>query len=213
MPSPEFMLPLYLDLIAVMVMAYSGAVAGLRRRYDIVGVAALALVTSLGGALIRDGFFLQQGLSPILTDYRYLLAVGLGVLAVIPTYSLANRLQTPMLLFDAVGLALYTVVGAQKAILAGVPIPGAVLIGVSNGVGGSILRDVLTRHEPLLFKPGQYYAATSFIGALVYTALAQLQVPRPIPSISGVALILTLRVAAIYFDLRTTPIAPLTPKP
>lgn len=209
--SQEFILPTVLDLAAITVFALSGAAAAARRGYDIIGVGALALVTSLGGALIRDGLFLQQGLSPILTDSRYLLAVGLGALSVVPFYKLICRLQSPLLLFDALGLALYTVVGAQKALLADVPLPGAVLIGVTNGVGGSILRDVITREEPLLFKPGQYYAATAFVGAIIFAALHELEITRPVPSLTGVALILVLRLAAIWFDLRTAPFAPPPP--
>lgn len=208
MSQPQaFIIPTVLDIAAIMVFAFSGAAAGARRGYDIIGVAALALVTSLGGALMRDGLFLQQGLSPILTDPSYLLAVGAGTLAVVPFYQLICRLQTPLLLFDALGLALYTVVGAQKALLAEIPLPGAVLIGVTNGVGGSILRDIITREEPLLFKPGQYYAATAFVGAMLFVALNELGITRPVPSLTAVGAIFLLRLAAIRFNLRTSRLA------
>jgi uncharacterized membrane protein YeiH len=98
------------------------------------------------------------------------------------------------------------VVGAQKAMSAGIAIPGVILIGVVNGVGGGILRDVLTGQEPLLFRAGQYYAAASIVGAAVFVALHELDQPARIPALSGITVAFALRMAAVKFNWRTTPL-------
>lgn len=207
----EFMVPIPLNLAATAVFALSGAAAGVRRGYDYIGVAALALVTALGGALIRDGLFIQAGPSPLITDQRYLLAVALGALCVVPFYRLICRLSTPLLTIDALGLATFTVVGAQKALLADIAVPGAILIGVVNGVGGSILRDVLTRQEPLLFKPGQYYAGASFAGAVVFCILYEIEAPAFWPAACAILTTFALRMLAVRYNWRTSPLG--TPEP
>ena len=80
-----FQLPVWFDLGATFAFALTGALAAIKRGYDVVGLLSLAIVTSLGGGLIRDGIFLQQGVTPLLTDPRYLYAIGaaalLGLLA------------------------------------------------------------------------------------------------------------------------------------
>jgi uncharacterized membrane protein YeiH len=211
MVTGDFALPTPLDLTATAVFALSGAAAAVRRGYDYIGVAALALVTALGGALIRDGLFIQAGPSPVVLDPRYLMAVGVGALAVIPFYRLICRLSTPLLTIDALGLAAYTVVGAQKAMAAEIAIPGVILVGVVNGVGGSILRDVLTRQEVLLFKPGQYYAGASLAGAATFCLLYSLEVPGPVAPLLAIAVCFGLRMAAVRFNWQTSPLHPAVP--
>lgn len=200
----DFMVPTPLDLMATAVFALSGAAAAVRRGYDIIGVIALALVTATGGGLIRDAMFIQSGPPAVISDARYLMAVAIGALAVVPFYGLICRLATPLLTIDALGMATYTVVGAQKALDAGIPVPGAILVGVANGVGGSIIRDVLTRQEPLLFKPGQFYAGASLLGAATFCALRYTDVAWPTPPLAAISVGFGVRMAAVRFNWRTT---------
>jgi len=74
---------------------------------------------------------------------------------------------------DAVGLGTYSVVGVAKALAAGLSVPAAVLVGVINACGGGLLRDVITREEPLLFKPGQFYAVASLLGCGVFVIITR----------------------------------------
>jgi uncharacterized membrane protein YeiH len=200
----DFVLPIALDLSAITVFAISGAAAAVKRGYDIIGVLSLALVTALGGALLRDALFLQVGPPAFVRDGRYLLAVGVGALAVVPFLKIVHRLETPLLTIDALGLAVYTAVGAHKASQAGISVPGIILVGVINGVGGSIIRDVLTRHEPLLFKPGQYYAGAAILGAAVFVAFEETGKPPLVCAMASIAMTFGLRMAAVKFNWRTS---------
>jgi len=199
-----FKLPLVVDLGAVVLFSITGALAARQKRYDLVGVLTLALAVGLGGAFLRDGIFLQDGPPAALKDGRYLLAVivGAGVGAFFARW--LHRLQLVILLADALGLGLYSVYGAQKAILAGLPILSAVLVGTVNAAGGSVLRDVLVREEPILFKPGQFYALAAIVGCATFVVLdVSLGQPTPIAAGTGVLVTLVLRLGSIWLGWRT----------
>ena len=121
-----------------------------------------------------------------------------------------NQLNRPLarvvLLFDAIGLGVYAVVGADRSLTAGLSHLGAILVGVVNAVGGGVLRDVLTREEPVVFKPGQYYAAAAALGSVLYVGFrATLEMnPQPAAFIAGGVAIL-VRLLAVRFDWRTRP--------
>jgi uncharacterized membrane protein YeiH len=109
-------------------------------------------------------------------------------------------------LVDALGLGIYAVVGAQKSLDRGLPIGACILVGTVNAVGGGLLRDVLTREVPLLFKPGQFYALTAVAGSAVFvslTILGGLDVQRA--ALFSIGATFLLRVLAIRFDWRSPP--------
>jgi len=199
-----FKLPLVIDLGAVVLFSITGALAARQKRYDLVGVLTLALAVGLGGAFLRDGIFLQDGPPAALKDGRYLLAVIVGAAAGAFFARWLHRLQLVILLADALGLGLYSVYGAQKAILAGLPILSAVLVGTVNAAGGSVLRDVLVREEPILFKPGQFYALAAIVGCATFVVLdVSLGQPTPVAAGAGVLVTLVLRLGSIWLGWRT----------
>jgi len=208
MPDPQvpIQLPLAFDLGATFVAGLAGALVAARRQYDYVGVFALAFVTGLGGALIRDGIFLTQGPPMAVRDSRYLLAVVAATLVAVGINQLNRPLARVVLVFDAIGLGVYAVVGADRSVAAGLGHLGAILVGVVNAVGGGVLRDVLMREEPVIFKPGQYYAAAAALGAFLYVGLrATLEMnPQPAAFIAGGVAIL-VRLLAVRYDWRTRP--------
>ncbi len=170
-PQVPIQLPLAFDLGATFVSALAGALVAVRRRYDYVGVFALAFVTGLGGALIRDGIFLQTGPPAAVQNSRYLLAVLAATLIAFGIDHLSTSLSRVILVFDAIGLGAYAVVGADRSLAVGLGDLAAVLVGVVNAVGGGVLRDVLTRDEPVIFKPGQFYATAAAFGSALYVCL------------------------------------------
>jgi uncharacterized membrane protein YeiH len=204
----SFALPALFDLGATFAFALSGALAAIKKNYDIVGVVALALVTGLGGGLIRDGLFLAQGPTPLLTNPHYLEAVVLGAVGGVFFGSRIHQFARLIAVVDAVGLGAYAAFGLQKALLAGLAPPAAILVGVVNAVGGGVLRDLLCREEPLVFKPGQFYLLIALGGAVVFlfcTAMLGWSANRA--AIATVSLTFVLRTLTILFNWRTAPVS------
>lgn len=155
-----------LDLIGVFAFALSGGLLAVRKGFELVGVTSLALVTALGGGVMRD---LVLGATPptAFSDVLYLI-VPLAAAAVVFVghWVINRRIVQAVLLFDAAGLGLFCVTGAVKASSFGASAVGAVLIGVISAAGGGIIRDVLANEEPSLFKKeSTLYAIPAAIGA------------------------------------------------
>ncbi|HNC23820.1 MAG TPA: TRIC cation channel family protein, partial [Opitutaceae bacterium] len=99
----------------------------------------------------------------------------------------------------------YAAFGTQKALLAGLAVPAAVLVGVVNASGGGLLRDLLTGEEPLVFKPGQFYVLTALAGAVLFVFLTvKLEVAATPAALAAIALTFVFRALAIAFNWRTT---------
>jgi uncharacterized membrane protein YeiH len=214
MRDVPFQLPLAIDLGATALFAGTGAIAAVRKRYDLVGVGALALVTGLGGSLLRDGVFLQAGPPAALHDGRFLVMVLLGATAGVLFARWFHRARLLVALADALGLGLYAVYGADRALAAGLPILACVLVGCVNAVGGGLLRDVLSREEPLLFKPGQFYAMAALGGCVTFVVLdGPFGLPTMTAAAAGTAVALLLRLGSIRLGWRTGALADEAPGP
>lgn len=207
--NSEFHLPAWFDLGATFAFALTGALAGIRRGYDIVGVFFLALAVGLGGGLIRDGVFLSgPGLSPLLSDPRYVLLVGAATAAAAIFRRQARHAQRVIALIDALGLGAYAAFGTQKALLAGLPAVGAVLVGLVNASGGSLLRDIITREEPLVFRPGQFYVLTALAGAVTFVFLiVRLGLDASLAAGVAIGVTFVFRALTIAFNWRTSAVA------
>jgi uncharacterized membrane protein YeiH len=189
-----------LDLIGVGVFAVSGALAAGRKRLDVHGVFVLASVTAIGGGTIRD---LLLDRTPIfwLADPTYL---GVIIVSVFITIGWVRRRKPPLaslLVADALGLALFSVAGAQIAESAGLPAPSVVLLGTVTGVGGGIIRDVLSAEVPFVLRRGNLYASTVIVGVAAYLGLERAGVARQQAALVGMALIAGVRFAAIRWEL------------
>jgi len=207
MDTQPFQLPLLVDLAAVFLMAITGAIEAIRRRFDLIGLCVLALATGLGGALIRDGIFLQTGISPVLRDERYLWAVAVAALFGLVFGSRAVGSRRLMALVDAMALGAYAVVGVEKSLSLGLGLAPAVLVGVVNACGGGVLRDLLTGEPAMVFKPGQFYAFAALMGCLLYTPLRQhTDLPPLLLAGGAIAVTFGLRVLAIALNWSTAPI-------
>ncbi len=204
----SFDVPILFDLGATFAFALTGALAAIKRNYDIVGVLALALVTGMGGGLIRDGIFLQKGLTPLLTTPAYLYAITAATVAGFFFQRKVHLFARLIAWVDALGLGAYAVFGVQKALNAGLPPSAAVLIGVINAVGGGLLRDVLTREEPLVFKPGQFYLLTALGGAVTFLcAGVYLPITATQAALLAMAVTFLFRSMTIAFNWQTAPVS------
>jgi uncharacterized membrane protein YeiH len=207
--NPEsFTLPVWFDLGATFAFGLTGALAAMKRGYDVVGIFFLALASGIGGGLIRDGVFLHGGPTPLLTDARYILLI-LGATIVGALFGRhVTRIRRVVAVIDALGLGAYAAFGTQKALLSGLSAPAAVLVGVINAAGGGLLRDVITREEPLVFRPGQFYVLTAVAGAVSFVFCAH--AIELAPTLSGVIAVLVtfmFRMLTIIFNWRTSPVA------
>ncbi len=210
----QFRLPIYFDLGATFFFGLTGALAAMRRGYDIVGLLGLALVTGLGGALIRDGLFIQQGPPAFTTDARYVLMLIPACACGMAMGRWLERLPRLVAILDALGLAAYGVVGLEKSLAAGLSAPAAVLVGVINACGGGVIRDVLVREEPLVFKPGQFYVLAVLIGSATHVALVQWgKVPLPLAGLIAFATTFVFRMLTIAFNWKSWAVKPLDLRP
>ena len=189
-----------LDLLGIGVFAVSGALAAGRKRLDMLGVFVLASVTAIGGGTVRD---LLLGRRPIfwLTDGTYL---GVIVAAVAITFAFVHYKRPPLaslLVADALGLALFGVAGAQIAESEGLPAAAVVVLGTMTGVGGGVIRDVLSAEVPLVLRRGNLYASAVIGGIVLYLALESVGVAHQTASLTGMGVIAAIRLAAIRWEL------------
>ncbi|HQX79202.1 MAG TPA: trimeric intracellular cation channel family protein [Steroidobacteraceae bacterium] len=189
---------LVLDLVGTFVFALAGATAGVRRRLDIFGVLVLSLVTASAGGVARD---LLIGAVPpaALQDWRYFAAAMLAGIITFLWYPTIERLRTPVRMFDAAGLALFAVAGAEKSLDFGLHPLMAALLGMLTGIGGGMLRDILLAEVPAVLR-SDLYAVAALAGAAVVVAGDALQWSSSLSALAGAILCFVLRMLAIRFD-------------
>ena len=168
-----------LDLIGIFAFAISGALLAIRRDFDVVGIAILAVATALGGGIVRD---LMLGDTPPLAFVRWeylvvpLAAAGIALVA----HPELERLTRTLLVFDAAGLGLFCVAGTVKALEHGLAPVAAAALGVTTAVGGGVLRDVIARDTPALVRPdSELYAVPAVAGGLVVAVCWELEAYDP----------------------------------
>ena len=186
---------LVLDLAGTFVFAISGAMAGVKHRLDLFGVLVLSFVAANTGGIARD-VLIGAAPPPALSDWRYLAVSLLAGVVTFYCYGTVDRLRSPVLMFDAAGLALFAVAGAQKAVALGFgPVPAA-LLGMLTGIGGGMARDVLLAEIPTVLR-ADLYAVAALAGAAVVVIADLLQLPFTAAMVVGAALCFGMRFLAI----------------
>jgi uncharacterized membrane protein YeiH len=186
-------------LAAVAVNALTGVLDAGRKNMDLVGVVLVGTATALGGGTVRD-VLLQR---PVfwLNEQVYLLVAVATTLVI---FFAVRGLRLPPRLFlipDAIGLALFTIVGTQFAVQWQAPWLAASLLGVITGVGGGVVRDVLCNEVPLVFVRGELYVTAAWIGAMVLIGLQALGVSPVAAAWAGMATVLAIRLTAMAFRI------------
>jgi uncharacterized membrane protein YeiH len=195
------------DLIAVFLFATSGAQAAIHKRYDFIGILILAFFSGVGGGLIRDAIFIQAGPPKVVTDSNYLIVILIAFILSMIFHRKLNRMRKTMLLVDALGLGTYGVVGAHAALQAGLVPLAAIMVGVFNATGAGLIRDVLVREEPVIFKPGQFYAGAAIVGTVLYVSLYVLfHTDQTWAALAAISTAFILRLLSVKFNWRTRPI-------
>ena len=195
-PGPSILLVRVLDLVGTLVFAMSGAARGMQRSMDLFGVLVLAFVTAVSGGITRDILIGAIPPDSIASWHNLALAVGGGLLVFLFS-GLFDRLRHPVLLFDAIGLGVFAVAGTEKALDHGINWPMAAMLGMVSGIGGGIMRDVLTAQVPSVFV-SDIYAVAALAGTLVVVAGHALGTAPAVIGWLGVGICVFLRLMALY---------------
>jgi uncharacterized membrane protein YeiH len=190
-----------LDLLGVAVFAVSGAIAAGRKRFDLLGVGVIATVAAIGGGTIRD-ILLNRHPVFWIKDPMYLLVIVAAAALTLLFARFQEPPRTALLVADALGLALFTISGAQVAEARDLSVVIVVIMGTITGTAGGLLRDVLSGEVPLLLRQADLYATAAIAGATAYLALQAVGLGRPPAALVGMGAVVGLRLAAIVWELR-----------
>lgn len=184
-----------LDLGGTFVFALSGAMAGIRHRLDLFGVLVLSFAAATSGGIVRD--ILIGAVPPAsISDWRYIAIPVLAGLVAFHWHPIVDRLHTWVLMLDAAGLALFAVSGTLKALAFHLGPVSAALLGMATGIGGGVVRDLLSAQIPSVLR-GDIYAVAALAGAGVVVVGTLLHVPLHFVTAGGLVSCFALRFAAI----------------
>lgn len=207
--SVEELVLFIFEMVGTVAFAISGAMIAIKKRVDIFGVIVLSSMTALGGGIVRD--ILIGHLPPTMfSDYRYVLAaVVTSVVVFVVAYifrDLYRRSESTVdavnNIFDALGLGIFTVMGAKVAIGSGFTVNGilVVCLAVITGVGGGIIRDIMLKEIPFVLKK-RIYAVASILGGTAYHLMYVNNVNIRISTVVAVLIVFTVRILATVFKL------------
>lgn len=214
MTEITFEIPRAFDYLATLTWASSGAVVGIRKHFDVVGVFVIALVSALGAGFVRDALFLQR--TPVmLTDPLYLPLIAMTVILFslfsVPLTRMvsADTVQKLIDIIDAIGIPIFAVIGMQLAEARDIPVAGVIFVGVVNGTGGGLLRDVLVRDVPAILRPGQFVTLILLLACVMFSTLkwyAELTIPQA--AWTSIGTFFVLRVLTVRFNWTTRSVLP-----
>jgi uncharacterized membrane protein YeiH len=198
LPGFDPTLLLILNLIGTFVFGVSGGMAGVRTQLDLFGAIVLAVVVGIAGGTIRD---LLIGIPPAtFRDWRYLAVAGGAGLVTTLAHPAINRLERPIDVLDAAGLALFCVTGAATALAHRLGVVDAIILGAITGIGGGMLRDVLANEIPTVLRGG-LYAIPALVGAGIVVLAYHAGDHTVIFPIVGATVCFSMRIAGLHYGL------------
>lgn len=194
-------IPYIIDLLGTAVFAISGALAasGKNLYRDIFSVSFMGFLTAIGGGTIRD---ITLGSYPIawVRDQNYLIAIFCGVMFAIFLNKYIIRFNKVLFIFDSIGIAIYTIVGLNKALNLNVAPVSAVILGMFSAVMGGVIRDTLINELPLIFR-NEIYATACLAGGFAFIILKNIGVETDINAYLSIAIIIVIRVIVVKYKL------------
>jgi len=188
-----------IGMTGIAAFSVTGVVAAGKKDMDLFSIILLGVVTALGGGTIRD---ILMDANPIfwIGDETYLwVSVAAAVIAFF-FIRFVNNTYTLFIYADSFGMCLFTITAAEKALSMGFSYPVAVLMGLTTGIAGGMIRDILTGKMPLLLGR-EFYATPALLGASLFCILLHLAPDHPFNRYYGLALAFGLRCASIHWDL------------
>ncbi len=188
-----------LELVGTYVFAISGALAVQDREHDLFGAGFTGFITAIGGGSLRD---ILLGAYPLvwIGNVNFLYAIFAGLLTTFLFFPFLARLRKTMFLFDTLGIAFFTVLGVEKALVLGFRPEVAAIMGMFSAVMGGVIRDTLTNKIPILFRK-ESYASACLVGAVAYLILNHFEIIRNYNLLISISLIISIRLLAVKFKL------------
>ena len=190
---------LVLTYIAVIASSISGALEARKHQMDIVGAVTIAYVNAFGGGTVRD---LLLGRTPIFWVVDPALTITTFVVSIISFYRLDRISNILLITADAIGLGIFSILGATYTLQLDLSPIVAILMGVVTGIFGGVLRDVMSNRVPSIFgQSTELYATCSFIGTSLFIILYVLNINTLLASLIGALTIFTMRLFAVRFKM------------
>jgi uncharacterized membrane protein YeiH len=193
------MISYYFNLVAVAMFAISGALAASDKNMykDLFGLSFTGFATAIGGGTLRD-IILDAHPIAWVADNNYLVAITAGIILTVIFRKQLVKIPKILLVFDTIGIAIYTIIGMEKALALNVAPLAAVIMGLFTAVMGGVIRDTLINEIPQIFRK-EIYATACIAGALVYLVLKYSSIPNIWSAIISIMTIIVVRLAAVKF--------------
>ena len=184
-----------LDIIGTVAFAISGTLTAIEKRFDIFGIAIIAAVTAIGGGTLRD---MLIGNMPVtwLLNLEYLYIVIAAIIVTIFFRKSLNKLRKSLLLFDTIGIGIFTLIGIQKGLLIGLHPIVCVLLGTVTACFGGVIRDTLCNDVPIIFKK-EIYATACIIGGGIFFLTQYWGLTQNSVYLATIISIITIRLFAV----------------
>ncbi|WP_445956059.1 trimeric intracellular cation channel family protein [Yeosuana sp.] len=188
-----------IDILGTIAFAISGVLVAFNKRMDLFGILIIAFVTAVGGGTLRD---ILIGNTPVswMKDMNYTYVIMASAILAIIFRSKIDYLRTSLFLFDTIGIGLYTIVGIEKGISAGLHPVICIALGTMTATFGGVIRDILCNEIPVIFRK-EIYATACIIGGIAYFLLLKLLIDTNLILIISVTIVIAIRLLSVKFKL------------
>ena len=189
-----------IDILGTLAFSISGVLVALNKRMDAFGVLIIAFVTAVGGGTLRDVLI---GETPVswMKDMTFVYVVLISTILAVIFKSKIDYLRKSLFLFDTIGIGLYTVVGIEKGISAGLHPIICIALGTMSACFGGVIRDILCNEIPVIFRK-EVYATACILGGIVYFIIKRLPIEGSLVFIIAGLVVIITRLLAVKFKLR-----------
>lgn len=190
---------LIIDILGTVAFAISGVLVAMEKKLDLFGVLIIAFVTAIGGGTLRDFLI---GNTPVgwMTTPVYLITITATVIAAILFVNQLRYFRKSLFLFDTIGIGLYTMVGVEKGLNAGLPPVICIILGTITASFGGVIRDILCNEIPVIFRK-EVYATICILGGIIYFILIQFPMNTTYAYIAAILSIIVMRLLAVRFKI------------
>lgn len=189
----------YIGIGGAFALAMSGALKAMEKKFDPFGILIIAFVTAVGGGTLRD-VLLEDRTVFWLTEVSYIYFIIAGALIAIVFRKRLGYFHKTLMFFDAIGLALYTIMGVQIGIDFELSFINCIIMGTLTGAFGGVVRDILVNEIPVIFKK-EIYATVSIAGGIIYWGLMQLEMPNLYVQLIPILLMIAARILIMYYKV------------